>query len=200
MKIFRRILLILTLIIFTILVISSIYLKNGYEIYFNLGFIKLGNSNINIIYILSGLILLIWAIYFLIKQIITKNGIIISISLFFTIFLLPFVFLISCGMNRNHSFTYKTESNKDILIMGYGKNTDTINMKYVFYERLVLGYYEKIGEIESIDYILSVDNISNKKEEIKDETLYYYENEGYIYFIYLDDNNEVVEVEMKYNH
>ena len=135
MKIFRRILLILTLIIFTILVISSIYLKNGYEIYFNLGFIKLGNSNRNIIYILSGLILLIWAIYFLIKQIITKHGIIISISLFFTIFLLPFVFLISCGMNRNHSFTYKTESNKDILIMGYGKNTDTINMKYVFYER-----------------------------------------------------------------
>ena len=199
MKYIRRITLIISLLLIALLIISSLYIKNGYQIYFDLGFIKLGNSNNNIIYIIIGLLLAVLGIYFLFKQIINHRGIIISICLFFTIFLLPFIFLITDGMNRNHSFTYKTESNKDLLIMGYGKNTNDINMKYEIYERLVLGFYEKIGEINDISYILSSEKISSD-DLINNEEISYYEDNNSIIFSYLDDTNNKVNITMEYKH
>ena len=199
MKIIRRIFFIITLLWVVLLLLMFAYINSGYQLYFNLGFIKLGNSNNNIIYIIIGCILFTIATYFLIRHIFKKHGIIIAIILYFSIFMLPFFFLITNGMNKNYSFDYKTDSNKHLLIMGYG-NKKEANMKFVVYENLFLGFYDKIGEIEEVDFKLTRDNIKKKDMSIEDNNLYYYEEDKILYLVYLNSNDEIKIVELKYKH
>lgn len=199
MKIVRRIFVISLLVAVSLLFIMNLYLNYGYQIYFKFGSIKVGNSNNFVIYIIVGIILFIIATYFLAKQLLTRKGIIISIILYFMIFMLPFFFLISEGMNKNYSFTYKTESKKKLLIMGYG-NKKQENMKYIIYENLFWGFYDKIGEIDLIDYKLSSDNISLYNDEIQDNNLYYNEENKMLILTYVNSSNEIITTELPYKH
>ena len=199
MKIIRRIFIITFLIVFALFLIMLLYINSGYQLYFNIGSIKIGNSNNNIIYIFVGIFFFIIATYYLIRYLLTRRGIIISIIFYFLIFMLPFSFLIFKGMNSNHSFTYKTESHKKLLIMGYG-NKKGDDMKYVIYENLFLGFYDKIGEIDKLDYMLSSDNVILKTEDIMDNSLYYEEQDKKIILTYVDANNEIIVKELSYKH
>ena len=199
MKIVRRIFIISLLIAIALLLIMALYLNYGYQISFKFGSLKIGNSNNFIIYIITGIILFIVATYFLVKQLLIRKGIIISIILFFMIFMLPFFFLIVEGMNKNYSFIYKTESKKKLLIMGYGKKKQD-NMKYIIYENLFWGFYDKIGEIDLIDYKLSVDNISLYDNVIEDNNVYYNEENKMLILTYVNSNNEIITTELPYKH
>ena len=57
MKALRIITFVLTIITSILLIVCLLYMKNGYQIYFSIGKLKIGNSNNNIIYIAIGLIL-----------------------------------------------------------------------------------------------------------------------------------------------
>ena len=200
MKALRIITFVLTIITSILLIVCLLYMKNGYQIYFSIGKLKIGNSNNNIIYIAIGLIFFYFALYFLIKQLIRKKGIMLSIILFFMIFMLPFMFLITKGMNRNHSFLYTTSANKKLLLMGYGDNKKDIKMKYVVYEKLVLGFYEKIGEIEYVDYVIKSDDININDGDIIDNKLFYTDDGKIITFTFIDSDNNTKNIEMKYKH
>lgn len=199
MKIIRRIFFVITIIWVLLLLLMIAYVNSGYQLYFDFGIFKLGNSNNNIIYVIVGCILFTIATYFLIRYIVKKRGIIISIILYFSIFMLPFFFLITNGMNKNYSFDFKTESNKHLLIMGYGNKKED-NMKYVIYENLFLGFYDKIGEIEEVGFKLSKDNIVKKDLAVEDNYLYYSEEDKTLYLVYKNSIDEMKLIELKYKH
>ena len=199
MKIVRRIFIIALLSAIALLLIMALYLNYGYQIYFKFGSLKIGNSNNFVIYIIVGIILFIIGTYFLIRQILTRKGIILTIILYFMIFMLPFFFLIVEGMNKNYSFTYKTESKKKLLIMGYG-NKKKDDMKYIIYENLFWGFYDKIGEIDLVNYRLSNDNIILKKDIVGTESLYYIEENKMLILTYINSNNEIITTELPYKH
>ncbi len=199
MKIVRRIFIIALLSAIALLLIMALYLNYGYQIYFKFGSLKIGNSNNFVIYIIVGIILFIIGTYFLIRQILTRKGIILTILLYFMIFMLPFFFLIVEGMNNNYSFTYKTESKKKLLIMGYG-NKKKDDMKYIIYENLFWGFYDKIGEIDLVNYRLSNDNIILKKDIVGTESLYYIEENKMLILTYINSNNEIITTELPYKH
>ncbi len=199
MKIVRRIFIIALLSAIALLLIMALYLNYGYQIYFKFGSLKIGNSNNFVIYIIVGIILFIIGTYFLIRQILTRKGIILTIILYFMIFMLPFFFLIVEGMNNNYSFTYKTESKKKLLIMGYG-NKKKDDMKYIIYENLFWGFYDKIGEIDLVNYRLSNDNIILKKDIVGTESLYYIEENKMLILTYINSNNEIITTELPYKH
>ena len=198
MKLFRTFTIIIVSILAILMILMSIYIKCGYQLYFKIGNISIGNSNNNVLYVIIGLIFFVLALYLLIRYIIKKRGIILSIIFFFMIFLLPFFFLITKGMNKNHSFTYKTE-NKNLLIMGYGKNKED-KMKYEIYEKLFSGFYDKIATIDNVGFMLNKDNVIKYESEVDNNYLYYFENNNTLTLSYYDINNEKIEITVEYKH
>lgn len=198
MKLFRTFTIIIVSILAILMILMSIYIKCGYQLYFKIGNISIGNSNNNVLYVIIGLIFFVLALYLLIHYIIKKRGIILSIIFFFMIFLLPFFFLITNGMNKNHSFTYKTE-NKNLLIMGYGKNKED-KMKYEIYEKLFSGFYDKIATIYDVGFMLNKDNVIKYEAEVDNNCLYYFENNNTLTLSYYDINNEKIEITVEYKH
>ena len=198
MKLFRTFTIIIVSILAILMILMSIYIKCGYQLYFKIGNISIGNSNNNVLYVIIGLIFFVLAVYLLIHYIIKKRGIILSIIFFFMIFLLPFFFLITKGMNKNHSFTYKTE-NKNLLIMGYGKNKED-KMKYEIYEKLFSGFYDKIATIDNVGFMLNKDNVIKYEAEVDSNYLYYFENNNTLTLSYYDINNEKIEITVEYKH
>ena len=198
MKLFRTFTIIIVSILAILMILMSIYIKCGYQLYFKIGNISIGNSNNNVLYVIIGLIFFVLALYLLIRYIIKKRGIILSIIFFFMIFLLPFFFLITKGMNKNHSFTYKTE-NKNLLIMGYGKNKED-KMKYEIYEKLFSGFYDKIATIDNVGFMLNKDNVIKYEAEVDNNYLYYFENNNTLTLSYYDINNEKIEITVEYKH
>ena len=186
MKLFRTFTIIIVSILAILMILMSIYIKCGYQLYFKIGNISIGNSKNNVLYVIIGLIFFVLAVYLLIHYIIKKRGIILSIIFFFMIFLLPFFFLITKGMNKNHSFTYKTE-NKNLLIMGYGKNKED-KMKYEIYEKLFSGFYDKIATIDNVGFVLNKDNVIKYEAEVNNNCLYYFENNNTLTLSYYDIN------------